>query len=69
MIVFSIAIINYDRQHRRIFHQSFQPQVVQGYYPVIRRAAVDLAINLAASPEDFVSHIRQYALSLVSFLL
>ncbi|KAK2464322.1 hypothetical protein APHAL10511_003779 [Amanita phalloides] len=49
------------RQHRRVFHQSFQPRAIQGYHPIIRRAALHLVINFAATPEDFVNHIRHFS--------
>jgi len=49
------------RQHRRVFHQSFQSRAIEGYFPIIRRAALDLVSNFSATPDDFVSHIRHFS--------
>ncbi|KAF8639539.1 hypothetical protein AX17_001444 [Amanita inopinata Kibby_2008] len=49
------------RQHRRVFHQSFQARAIPEYYPVMRHAAAKLALNLSAAPEVYADHIRQFA--------
>ncbi|KAF8730042.1 hypothetical protein AX14_005772 [Amanita brunnescens Koide BX004] len=49
------------RQHRRVFHQSFQSRAIQGYFHVIRCASLVLVSNFAATPGDFVNHIRHFA--------
>jgi cytochrome P450 len=47
------------RQHRRTFHETFQPRAMQGYFPIIRRASLTLVSHFASTPENFASHIRQ----------
>ncbi|KAF9009917.1 cytochrome P450 [Cyathus striatus] len=49
------------RQHRKIFHQYFQPRSVLAHQQVQRRATGDLLRQLVESPDRFTSHVRHHS--------
>ena len=47
------------RDHRRMFHQYFQPSVVPNYRPKIALETRKFIGRLHNSPEDWLRHVRQ----------
>ena len=56
------------REHRRLFHQHFGAQAVANYEPQLRRAVGEALSCLLEDPENFMGHLRQYALDRQPFL-
>ena len=54
------------REHRRLFHQHFGAQAVASYEPQLRRAVGEALSCLLEDPENFMGHLRQYALDRLS---
>lgn len=47
------------REHRRLFHQYFQPSVVPRYRPKLATETQKFISRLHRSPEDWLRHVRQ----------
>lgn len=61
-----MAFIGYGdkwREHRRMFHQHFNPAAVQKYHPRTSQEVKKLLGRLIAQPDDFMQHIRTYVMS------
>ncbi|KAL0578893.1 hypothetical protein V5O48_003126 [Marasmius crinis-equi] len=53
------------RLHRKTLHQYFTPRAVAEYQPIQADMATSLIKNLTSSPENFFSHVHQYAGSII----
>ncbi|KAF8876756.1 cytochrome P450 [Infundibulicybe gibba] len=49
------------RVHRKTFNQYFQQRAIPDYHPVLNEATATLLHSLAATPEDFITHVRQHS--------
>ena len=48
------------REHRRVFHQTFNTNAVKIFEPRELRAAHELLVRLIDRPGDIMKHIKQY---------
>jgi len=50
----------YWREHRRLFHQEFHPTATLRYRPQEVKGTHQLLRRLLNTPDDWMSHLRQY---------
>jgi hypothetical protein len=49
------------KAHRQLFHSEFNPSAVVRHQPAQLSGAYNFLVRLLNEPDDFISHLRQYA--------
>ncbi|KAH8100126.1 cytochrome P450 [Cristinia sonorae] len=67
----NLIIMSYSEgfaEHRKLVQQSFQPQIVTSYRPVVVREVGVLLKNLMTKPDDFYDHLKSMAGAIIMMI-